>query len=153
MQPTKTRYLITETAISIAINVLLSEAFAWLVFHRAHAIAAPAIVRDAIPQTFIVAFMGSLVPSLIARSRLRSGLVAQFPSRIPFIRNPFVRAVILALIATVIGVTVSAILIPVVWPQGMNFGTTLWMKGIYGALVAALITPLAVSSALSEATP
>jgi hypothetical protein len=35
----------------------------------------------------------------------------------------------------------------------MNFGTTLWMKGIYGALVAALITPLAVSSALSEATP
>ncbi len=150
MQTSKLRYILTETAISVAINVLLSEAFAWLIFHAVNPVPAPAILRDAIPQTVMVAFMGSLVPGLITRARLRTGQIPRFPSAIFFIRNPFFRALTLALVAVLVGVPSCAFLIPSLWPQGLIFSSLLWMKGMYGALVAALITPVAVSSALSE---
>ncbi len=150
MQTTKARYILTETAISVVINVLLSETIAWLLFHAVNPVPASAILHDAVPQTFMCASMSSLVPALITRARLRSGQISRFPTSIFFIRNPFLRAVTFAFFAMLAGVAASAVLIPSLWPQGLNLVNFLWVKGLYGALVASLVTPIAVSSALSE---
>ena len=158
MHPLRAKYLTSETAISMAINAAISVGFAWLVFHGHDHIPTGGpggLVRDAAPQTFMITLMSTLVPSLVTRKRMRAGHLDAWlrgqrgPSPVPA-RKIVLRAFLLALLAMVLGLGLNAAILPLLFPTGLSYGKVLALKAVYGALVALLITPLAVSWVLEE---
>ncbi len=147
-----------ETAISIAINAAISIGFVWLVFHGHDHVPASSLVRDAAPQTFMITLMSTLVPSLITRQRMRSGhLDAWHRSEPGATHRPtskiLLRALTLALAAGVLGLIVNAAILPLLFRGGLPYDHVFVLKAVYGALVALVITPLAISWVLGESLP
>jgi len=161
VHPLRTKYLVIETAVSMVINATISIGFAWVVFHgHAHVPAGGpgGLVRDAAPQTFMITLMSTLVPSLITRKRMRSGhLDAWLGGQVGAEPGPagkiFKRAFMLAVAAMLLGLAVNAILLPLLFPGGLTYGSVFFLKATYGALVALIITPLATSWVLGEFHP
>jgi hypothetical protein len=161
MHPLRAKYLAIETAISMAINATISIGFAWLVFHgHAHVPASGpgGLVRDAAPQTFMITLMGTLVPSLITRKRMHSGHLDAWLCRPPgappgSAGKILLRAVALAIVAMGLGLAFNAALLPRLFPLDLAYDHVLVLKTVYGALVALVITPLAISWVLRESLP
>ena len=158
MHPLRAKYLASETAVSMAINAAISVGFAWLVFHGHDHVPSSGpggLVRDAAPQTFMITLMSTLVPSLITRKRMHSGHLDAWlrrqpgPSPAPA-RKIILRAFLLALAAMVLGLGLNAAILPLLFPIGLGYGKVFALKAVYGALVALVITPLAVSWVLEE---
>jgi hypothetical protein len=59
----------------------------------------------------------------------------------------------LALIAMALGLGLNAAVLPVLFPGGLGYGRVFALKAGYGALVALVITPLAISWVLKEYLP
>jgi hypothetical protein len=161
MHPLRAKYLASETALSMAINAAISVAFAWLVFHGHDQVPSSGpggLVRDAAPQTFMVALMSTLVPSLVTRKRMHSGHLDAWLSGKPG-GSPaptgkiFLRALMLAIVAMALGLSLNAAVLPLLFPGGLGYGRVLVLKAGYGALVALVITPLAISWVLKEYLP
>ena len=161
MHPLRAKYLAVETAISIAINAAISIGFVWLVFHGHDPVPTSgpgSLVRDAAPQTFMITLMSTLVPSLITRQRMRSGHLDAWHRSQPG-ANPsptskiLLRALTLAIAAGVLGLVLSAAILPYLFPGGLPYDRVLVLKAVYGALVALVITPLAISWVLGESLP
>jgi hypothetical protein len=161
MHPLRAKYLAVETAISIAINAAMSIGFVWLVFHGHDHVPTSgpgSLVRDAAPQTFMITLMSTLVPSLITRQRMRAGhLDAWHRSQPGAIHRPtskiFLRALTLAIAAGVLGLILNAAILPLLFPGGLAYDRVFFFKAVYGALVAIVITPLAISWVLGESLP
>ena len=140
-------YVRKETAISMAINAVISAAFTWAVFggqHNAPMWALGGVVADLLPQTFLVSLMSELVPTLLTRKRRRVGAIAYEgqPSRIP--GNALVRAFGIALVATIVLVGIAAASIAASGIDWISVAVLFPMKIAYGAVVAAIVTPLAL---------
>jgi hypothetical protein len=151
--PDARRIVARETAISVAINMAISAAMFLALF----GLRGPAIVRglggyavDFLPQTFMVALMGSLVPGLLTAARAGSR------ERLSLLRLRgaialVARALLVAMLASLVaGGGAVAIL--------LGFGIVevaplagLLVKMAYGGLVALGVTPAAVRFALCEA--
>jgi hypothetical protein len=135
MQSIWNKYVLVESSISAVINAILSIGFAFAVFHgRAIVMAAGpgGLVRDAIPQTLAVAFMGSLVPLLLTRKRFTKGAL------------PFLTAILIALALLLGGAGLQALVLPQVFAKGLDFRQLLLFKTCYGAVLGAFATALAL---------
>lgn len=157
MQVPRARYLAIETAISMMINGAISLGFAWLVFHASEKVLTSGLVHDAAPQTFMVTLMGALVPSLITRKRMRSrhldALVhVHSPGSTRSTGSIVLTSLVLAVIVAGVGLGVSAAVLPRVFPNGLLFHRVLVLKTAYGALIAAIVTPVAITWALRAAS-
>ena len=140
-------YRLRETAISVAINAGLSLLFFLLVFGT------PASVRvagaggygmDFVPQSLMIALMASLVPGAIAAAKLRgAGLAAAAEARAALLR----RSLATALLAAGLG-AVIAVLLPRLLPVAIPHTPALLAKILYGALLAAIVTPIGLRRAL-----
>ena len=75
------RLLLRETAISVAINTALSAAFFVVVFGTRHPVQLAAYGTDFPMQAFMIALMGSLVPSLLLRRRMGGAAGRVLPRR------------------------------------------------------------------------
>jgi hypothetical protein len=158
MHPLRAKYLACETVVSMAINAAISVGFAWLVFHgHDHVLSSGpgGLVRDAAPQTFMITLMSTLVPSLVTRKRMHSGHLDAWLRGQPGVspapaRKIILRAFLLALSAMVLGLGLNAAILPLLFPTGLNYGKVFALKAVYGALVALVITPLAISWVLKE---
>ena len=155
LTPGQLRYLRKEALISIAINAGLSALFAVLVFRGGPA-TVEAVAVDALPQSFMIALMTTLVPTLLTRKRLRAGVVQPLAGRGPRLpANLALRALLVAAGAALIGGALHWLLLPrlgaAVWP----FDAVLAFKVGYGALLARLLAPLILRRALADtaATP
>lgn len=149
------RYIAVETAISIVINVLISALFMFAVFGRTPLIelwGPRGLAVDFIPQSFMIAAMSVLVPTLIARKRIREGALSSLPSVRP--ARPFallaVRVLVLAALLTVVLGATGVALLSAVWTGPVGFWQAFPYKLAYGAVVALIATPLGLSLALSE---
>jgi hypothetical protein len=159
MHPLRARYLATETALSMAINAAIG--FAWLVFHGHDHVPTSGpggLVRDAAPQTFMITLMSTLVPSLVTRKRVHSGHLDAWlrgqPGGSPAPASKIIlRALMLALIAMAVGLGINAAVLPLLFPGGLGYDRVFVLKAGYGALVALVITPLAISWVLKEYLP
>jgi hypothetical protein len=148
------RYILVETAIGMVINALFSAGFAFLVFGGRAEIGLwgpDGLALDFVPQTFAIAMMSVLVPTALTRRRIRTGTLAargEAPSPLP--RNLLLRALLMALAATILlGGTATALLAAIrVGP--LTFGAVLPLKIVYGALVALAVTPPALRAALLD---
>lgn len=132
------RYVLMETAISAAINAVLSVIFALVVFGTGTVdLGARATWLDMAPQSFMVALMGTLVPTLLTRRRVAAGRLAATVGA----GNVAIASLATAAVAAIIGVALYAVLVP----AGV---LAAWLfvlgKAIYGAALAAVVTPLAL---------
>jgi hypothetical protein len=147
------RYLATEVLIGAAINGVLSAAFVLLVFGGQSRVAAADLVMDALPQSFMVALMSAVVPTLLTRKRVRGGVVPPLSPMISWLpRNVGVRAICTALVVTVVaGIVHWAVLGPMAG-VAFPFASVLIAKVAYGAALGAAITAWSVRNALADRT-
>lgn len=145
------RYLIVETAISVAINTVISIGFVYLAFGGQAQVATAALIPDAVPQSFMIALMSTVVPTMLTRRRRRAGLIEGHDNVVPdLLRSLPVRALLFAVITAVAGFAASALLIGTLAPPQLPFAAVLTGKAVYGALLAAVVTPFALTLALAD---
>jgi hypothetical protein len=153
-------YMARETVVSLFFSIALSEFFGWLIFHGS-SIVAPwgphGLVADAVPQTFMMTLMCVLIPSLLTRVRLGKGQCANVrvlpgleTAAAPTRSGIALRAAIIAVVVMAIGVGATAAVMATAFPEGMAFPVMMAFKGVYGAIVGLVVTPLAITCVLHE---
>jgi hypothetical protein len=143
-----------ETAVSMAINTVLSGVFFLVAFGFVNPVPVWGVghfVFDFWVQAFAVAFMGTLVPCALSRRALRSGRVASRPSSIRLPANLFLRSVVLALPAAVLSLAIGAVLFRALGVAHIEWNIALAIKLAFGAGLALVITSLALRATLAEA--
>ncbi len=121
-----------EAAVGAVINGVLSGVFAFLLFGGAREVAGAALVVDAPVQSFAVAFMATLVPTLLGRQRMRrGGLPRGAVMRAVSIPRPAaVRAMLVAVAVSLVAWGVQALLFAD--GVGIDRGAVLIGKTLYG---------------------
>ena len=151
-------YIRRETLISMAINSALTLLFFVLLFGGMDRVPLWGIGNwafDFIPQSLMIALMGTLVPALFTGRAVKAGRIAANgpPSRLP--ANPFVRA---ALVAFATAVVVAVIVAGLTWfaaspgtatIANIPYAAALTIKLVYAALLAAWVTPASLRATLA----
>lgn len=146
------QYVRRETGVSVIINAVLSSLLFFVVFGGTEPIPTwgPAgWVLDFVPQSFMIALMSALVPGVLAQRKLRTGAVAALSGTTRLPRNLLVRALALALASAVLGTALIAAGTFAAQQESLAFAVALTLKVAYGALLAALITPLGIRAVLT----
>lgn len=147
------KYLARETLASAVINALLSAAVCWLVFGRGGAGSvdeAKVLAMDFLPQAFVLSVMSVLVPGLVTRRRLKLGLVAPWQGPSPALpRNLVLRAVVIALAATVLGGGAALLVTLAVWQGPLSIGAVYGIKVLFGVLLSIPVTRIGLRAALA----
>lgn len=133
--------ILRETMVSIAVNGVLSLLFFLLAFGLEDPITLKALATDFFPQSFMIALMGTLVPSLIVRRKLGGALK-------PIVR----RSLLLAVAAAVLGGGGTFALCRIEPLHTLAPWTALAIKTAYGAALAAIVTPIAVGALFKTRT-
>lgn len=147
------RYFAVEMGIAAVINAVLSAAFVILAFggrSRIPVFGWGGLAADAAPQSFMIALMSCLIPTLLARRRVAAGTVAPLAPAFRLPRRIATRVVVVALsTAAVALVAQSALLSPfgLWWP----FANVLAFKCIYGAVLGAAVAALSIRFELGRA--
>lgn len=149
------RYFATEMAVAAAINALLSGAFCFLVFGGQAQVPISGwggVVADAAPQSFMIALMSCLVPTLLTRRRMAAGAVGAMPRwcRLPRALAP--RAAAIAAAAALLAVVAHAILLPR-FGTSWRFSTVCAFKCVYGAALGMGVAAISIRIALGEQPP
>ena len=144
-------YIRQETVVSIAINTVLSLAFFLLVFGRHGPVTvwgAGNYVFDFAAQGFMIALMATLVPGALAVKALRAGKVAPVPPPPRLPANLVLCAVLLGVIGAAIGVLGASAILSLVQLTHLSWWPALTAKLIFGAALAAVVTPIGLRAAL-----
>ena len=153
MHEKASNYLAVETAGSGVVNGILNFAAAFALFHgrsRVPATGPASLLRDLIGETFLVTALSILVPTLVARRRRRAGTLPVSTGRRPKPPNLYLRALVAGLICTCACMPFNALLLPRIFPDGVSFRNVLLYKTLYGTVLGAIATLLAVRRALHE---
>lgn len=146
------QYVRRETAVSVIINCVLTIVLFFVVFGGLRAVpvwGSGGWVFDFLPQSFMIALMSTLVPGFIAQRKVRAGTVATIPATTPLPRNLLIRALVLAIGSAVLGTAIVAMVASGAQQASLPFAVALLLKVVYGAILAAVVTPLALRAALA----
>jgi len=145
------RYILRETIISMVINTAFSLGFFLLVFPIGTPVRVwglGALAFDALPQSAAIAAMSTLVPGAIAMRQVRQGRIARLEhSALP--RNLWLRALVMALAAMVLGGAVSGGVLLALGLPAIPWTAALIGKLAYGAALAGIVTPPTLRAALA----
>ncbi len=146
------RYIAVETLISVIINTVISIGFVWFAFGGQSQVAVAALIPDAIPQSFMIALMSTIVPTLLTRRRRQAGTIAAMSrkTRPKLFGSLPVRALAAALVAALAGLAIHFVVLATFAPGGLTFDATLAFKAAYGAMLSAIVTPAMLLVALSD---
>ena len=103
--------IVRETCISIVINGAISVGIGLLLFGLDRPVPSAALAWDFLPQSFMIALMGTLVPAMAVAAALLPGALAALLTRISL-------------------------------NGSMDAGDVLLLKAVYGATLAAVVTPI-----------
>ena len=148
------RHLYRETAISIAINMVLSAVFFLAVFGRTDPVPVwrgMGLAADMVPQSFMVGLMGALVPSLLTRKRIAAGLLPGAWAPAPSPAAVFGRALSLAIAAVLIGAGGTAALLALSGMTMIPSAVALPLKILFGGIEGAIVTPIALRAIIAAA--
>ena len=138
-----------ETAISVAINVAMSGAVFIGMFGTGGSIPVDGwggFAADFLPQAGAVGLMGSLIPGLLTRRRVRRG---EIPAAVGRDGSPVLEHALLAALFAAAGFGGIAMLCFTNFgPETLAFPPALAIKLCFGACVAFAMTPYAVRDAL-----
>lgn len=151
------KYVAVETIISALINGFFSLLFVWLFFgDRTHVDlwGARGVAIDFLPQSFVVALMGTLVPALLTRSRLKQGKLAATVAGYRWLpANLFVRALLMAICGTVVGSAIAILLLSTLMSTPLPVLAVYTIKVGYGCLLGGIVTAITLPRALSDLGP
>ncbi|HET9511102.1 MAG TPA: hypothetical protein VFO80_08120 [Sphingomonas sp.] len=155
MTGSQRRYVAIETLISCIINGIFSLFFSWLIFASAPTASVGDVAFDALPQSIVIAFMATLVPTLLTRSRLAKrridGIVGRRVRRWPV--AAVARAALIAATVGVAGGIATILLLPRVAAPEWAFADIAAYKVLYGVMLSGLVTVVMVRVALSDPHP
>lgn len=152
MSPAHRRYLLAETVIAAVINAVLSVAFFFLVFGRAATVpvaGAGGLIVDALPQSFMVAAMSTMVPTLLTRRRVAAGKIGPLPSGPRLPRHGLMRALAVGMAVAAVAGLAHLLVLPLTAAH-WTFVNALGFKIVYGALLGAAVAAVAVRAALAD---
>ena len=154
LQASAKKYLTVETTSSAVFNAILNYIPAVLIF-RGRALVPAAgpgsLLLDSIGETFFVVLLSTLIPTLIARSRRRSGTLPRIDDGAPVAKtNVYLRSGLATLVFLLICVSVNALVLPRAFPNGVSHGAVITFKTLYGTVIGALATHLALRKAMRE---
>jgi hypothetical protein len=152
MTPAHRRYLLTEAGIGAAINAILSLVFVLLVFGGRSAVpvtGSGGVVADAVPQSFMVALMSCLVPTLVARRRIARGIVTPRTAAAVRPRHAVLRAIVVAVPVALTAWGVQSIVLPV-FGREWSFAAVSVFKCFWGGALGACIAAGATWWTLSD---
>jgi hypothetical protein len=148
-------YIVSETAISSIINIVIGMVAMLLIFGVHPAVllwGTGGLAVNLIPAIFMMALMDVIVPTLLTRMRIRRGrlLVGSETQQSWIPTSLLLRALLLAVAVTTTLLPCTLILMygwgPAVW--------TLWglltSQVVLGVLVAAIVIPLAMKAAFND---
>ena len=131
-----------EILLGALISALFSIGFVFLIFGGARQIASRSLMWDAVPQSFMIVLMASLVPGLFARAKIASGVLRTGSGNSPSVKWIVTRALFFALITAALALACHALVLPIVAPQGAVFTHVLIFKLVYGAMLGAAAVAL-----------
>lgn len=120
-----------ETLISVVINCAISVGICLLLFGLDQPIPSMALAWDFLPQSFMIALMGTLVPALLLRRRLGTQ-----------VRDILLRSLAMAVAAALLPGALAALLIYMFVEGVFAVHDALLLKAAYGATLSAMVTPL-----------
>ncbi len=145
-------YLRKESMLSIVINSVLSLLFFLVVFGvdpagavRLGGVGGYAI--DFLPQSFMVALMSALVPGVITGARIRGGKIAGAPEATGALAA---RSMLTAVLALIVGGAIAFVLSLLTGNTALAWFPALVAKIVYGAILAAIVTPVGLRAALRQ---
>lgn len=141
-------YLRAEVRVSIAVNAALSLVFFLAVFGLPHAVPIGGIGNyafDFVPQSVMIGLMSTLVPGAITRHRIGIGRIDGVGESV----GALVLRSLLMAIACAVGGGLLAVALEVLCGQAtLAIGPAVAGKILYGAVLAAIVTPLGLRRAL-----
>lgn len=147
------RFVRTEVIVNSVLSAVLSAGFVYLIFggrERAPTWGLDGVAFDFVPMTFAIAFMMTIGLTLYTRRRAAQGkapLLAGHP-RLPRILP--LRALGNALLLLAALVPPAILLLWLAGRRDWAYAEIMAMKVLYGALVAAVVTPLIITEALRD---
>ena len=146
-------YIRRESMLSIAINAVLSLAFFIAAFGLDPAVPVPVAgaggyALDILPQSFMIALMSTLVPGALTAMRIRKRRIAGVPETGKAL---LLRALVTALAALAVGAGIALALHVVAGDVRLSWIPALIAKIVYGAALAAAVTPVGLRVALRHA--
>jgi hypothetical protein len=124
--------IVRETLISVVINSAISVGVCLLLFGLDRPVPASALGWDFLPQSFMIALMGTVVPALMLRRRLGAS----------------VARIVMCAVAMAIGAllpgNVASVLTHMLVEASVPARNALLIKAGYGAALAAVVTPIAL---------
>jgi len=145
--------VLIETAVNAALSAVLSAGFVWLVFGGRNLVplwGRDGVAFDQLPMTFMIAFMMTLGLTLYTRSRCAKGAAPRHAGGPPLPRWLPLRALAIALLLTLVLVPASVGLLALSGKLDWRFVEVMALKIVYGAVVAAVATPLIVLGAMRD---
>jgi hypothetical protein len=153
MEHERRKFLLTQQAVSVVLNAIISALFVWLVFGGLERIGlwgAAGLALDLVPTTFMITLMMGIALTLITRGAVRKGQLAPVPASTILPRSVFVRAPLLAFAATIILVPVTVALLWLLWERDWTYGEVMAFKIAYGIALGAIVTPIVIGAALRD---
>ncbi len=146
------RYIAVETLIGAAINLAIGL-IAGLIAAGGRAseplLGGGGMLVDMVPETFMVAFMSVLIPTLLTRNRRRKGRVRAMAGG-GRSRHPLLRAAAAGLAATIVAMPILYLLLGAMPRAEWATGPVLLFKAVYAVLLSLAVTPPALRAALRE---
>lgn len=154
MSATANRYVVVETVIASVFSFAFNAGISWLALHDLRPITLfglPGLAIGFLPATFMTVLMVVMISTLITRARRRAGKAPELPVRpakLPY--QVVLRALLVALGATVVFAPAVVAGLHVAYPGPYTLDWALILNGVYGVVLAVIIAPPILRTALSE---
>ncbi|WP_114955078.1 hypothetical protein [Sphingosinicella terrae] len=143
-------YVARETLVSVVITMAISALMTWVVFGGGVAAERREVLLDFLPQTFMIALMGSLVPGVMARRQVRRRALARRAGPPPKLRSLTLRSFGAAMASTLLFGAIGAALVVALFAEAVPIASLFGFKCAYGGSVALVVTPVAIRAALRD---
>lgn len=147
-------YIRRETIVGVVISVAVTLVIFLIVFGFSGPVEIWGLgkfVFDFLPQAFMIALMATLIPGVMTEQKIRQGKLptidgrSRLPKSLPF------RAGLIAIIAAAVSVALFSGFFFVTGLTALGWTAALMIKLVFGAALAAIVTPLGLKAALSKA--
>lgn len=154
---TTARHMLRQSAVSAVMTVMMNSLMTFVLLYNGSPIpvwGTSGAVFDLLPTTFMSILMSTVMPGILTEKAVRSGELGAWPGKRRSVPgNVFVRALIMAMMGTIVFGWLFAMAFFIFGVGTVSFATLLALKAVYGALIGWFAAPLAVRQALAAAAP
>jgi hypothetical protein len=151
------RHMLRQSVVSAIMTMMMNSLMTFVLLYNGSAIptwGTSGAVFDLLPTTFMSILMSTVMPGLLTEKAVRAGELRALPLKgraVP--GNVFVRALILALMGTIVFGWLFAMAFFMLGIGSISFVALLGLKAAYGALLGWFAAPVAVRQALAAVLP